>query len=163
MSVRCEPDTARFSKVIAIPNAPATFRPKGAPSRQESGRQYDRFRGSARERGYTTRWDKASKGFLNLHPLCCGCEAVDALAAAEVTDHIIPFKGDNKLKWDRDNWQPCCKWHHNVVKQRLDQMFEAGQIGVDQLRLDSQTAIRLTRELGGAGQKSTGPAIGTGG
>ncbi len=134
-----------------MPTAPATFRPKGAPSRQESARAYDQRRGSARERGYSTRWDKTSKGYVKRNPLCLGCAAVDRDEAATLTDHTIPHKGDNKLFWEPSNWQPSCDWHHNRVKQRLEQMFAAGEITADQLRLDSQTAIRLTGELGGAG------------
>lgn len=32
---------------------------------------------------------------------------------ASIVDHIIPHKGDKQLFWDRDNWQPLCKKHHD--------------------------------------------------
>ncbi len=44
-------------------------------------------------------------------------------------------------------WQPCCRWHHDVVKKRLELMFDSGEIGVADLWLDSRAAQRLTRRL----------------
>jgi 5-methylcytosine-specific restriction protein A len=32
---------------------------------------------------------------------------------ATVVDHIIPHRGDEKLFWDRDNWQALCKSCHD--------------------------------------------------
>ena len=62
-------------------------------------------RGSARERGYTTRWEKARKTYLMSHPLCVMCAKDGRTTAATVVDHIIPHKGDQQLFWDTDNWQ----------------------------------------------------------
>lgn len=62
-------------------------------------------------------------------------------------DHIEPHRGNDRLFWNRRNWQSACDWHHDVVKQRLEAMFAAGEIGVADLRLDSEIAKRLTREL----------------
>ena len=33
--------------------------------------------------------------------------------AATVVDHIVPHKGDEKLFWDRNNWQALCKQCHD--------------------------------------------------
>ena len=110
-------------------------------------RQVDRDRGTATERGYDWAWTKASKGFLAHHPLCVGCAALGLVVAAELVDHIEPHKG-NKLKfWDKANWQPCCRWHHDVVKQKLERMWLSGSINVLSLRLDSDAAIGLSRRL----------------
>ena len=32
---------------------------------------------------------------------------------ATVVDHITPHRGDKKLFWDEDNWQPLCKRCHD--------------------------------------------------
>ncbi len=48
-----------------MPNAPKTYKPAGAPSKRERDKDYDRYRGSAAERGYTTTWSKYSKWFLS--------------------------------------------------------------------------------------------------
>lgn len=75
-------------------------------------------RPSARERGYTTQWDKARKGFLAKHPLCVECGAKGATKVATVVDHIVPHRGDKVLFWGRDNWQPLCNRCHNRKTRR---------------------------------------------
>lgn len=104
-------------------------------------------RGSARQRGYTTAWDAASTAYRASHPLCLGCTAVHRVVACDVVDHTIPHKGDRRLMWDADNWQAACAWHHDVVKQQLEQRFAAGTLTAADLRLDSATAVALTRRL----------------
>jgi 5-methylcytosine-specific restriction endonuclease McrA len=130
-----------------MPMMPPTFRPKGRQSRQEQNTDYDRRRGSARERGYDARWDRASLGFRQRNPLCLGCSAVGRTASTSVTDHVIPHRGDMAIFWDREQWQPACDWHHSVVKQQLEQKFDCGEIGADALWLNSPQAITLTRAL----------------
>lgn len=107
---------------------------------------YDHRRGSAASRGYTGAWAKASAAYRAEHPLCVGCHAVGLFAAATLVDHIIPHKGDKALFWRRSNWQGCCDRHHNVVKQKLEQMHARGQVNDAALRLDSTVAMRMTRE-----------------
>lgn len=71
-------------------------------------------RASARERGYDTAWEKASKGYLIRHPLCVHCLAEGIVTTSTVTDHIIPHRGDMVLFWASDtNWQALCKRHHD--------------------------------------------------
>lgn len=90
-------------------------------------REYDQHRGSARERGYNTRWEKARKTYLASHPLCVMCKREGRIAPATVVDHIIPHKGDTALFWDTENnWQPLCKPHHDRDKQRQERVrFQA--------------------------------------
>ena len=47
--------------------------------------------------------------------------------------------------WSKDNWQPCCQWHHDIVKQRLERLFDDGVIDTDALCLDSAEAIEISR------------------
>ncbi len=70
-------------------------------------------RKSANARGYTYKWQKASKAFLARHPLCVMCEAKGIVRAAQVVDHIKPHKGNQQLFWDRKNWQALCKQCHD--------------------------------------------------
>jgi len=130
-----------------MPVAPPTFRPRGARTKREARTEYDQRRGSARERGYGARWDKTSTGFKHSHPLCLGCEAVGRTEATTITDHVIPHRGDMVVFWDSTKWQPSCDWHHSVVKQKLEAMYEQGQAKVDDLWLNSNKAIELTRNL----------------
>lgn len=70
-------------------------------------------RKTANDRGYTYKWQKASKAFLKHHPLCVACEAKGIIKAAEVVDHIKPHKGNKILFWDKKNWQALCKQCHD--------------------------------------------------
>lgn len=123
------------------------FRPKGAPTRQEQKATADRWRGSAHERGYNSRWAKARVTFLHSHPLCIGCLALGRTEAATVVDHVDPHHGDPDKFWDTSMWQPCCKWHHDSVKQRLEVMYAAGRIGLSDLWLNSGTAIKTSKRM----------------
>jgi 5-methylcytosine-specific restriction protein A len=68
---------------------------------------------------------------------------------AVLTDHTEPHKGDTKKFWDKANWQSSCQWHHDVVKQRLEWMWQQGALSVAELKLDSETAKQITRSLRG--------------
>ncbi|MFH1806840.1 MAG: HNH endonuclease [Pseudomonadota bacterium] len=81
--------------------------------KREDRKRDDARRGTAQERGYTSRWRTARSLFLKAHPLCCRCEASGLVIAATVVDHIIPHKGDAKLFWSRSNWQSLCKPCHD--------------------------------------------------
>lgn len=67
----------------------------------------EKARPSARERGYDSKWDRASKAFLARpeNKLCaCGCGA-----PADVVDHRVAHKGDKRLFWNQRNWQPMAR------------------------------------------------------
>jgi 5-methylcytosine-specific restriction protein A len=107
---------------------------------------YERDRGSARSRGYSTRWDKAAATFKLRNPLCLGCRAAfDRAVPAEVVDHVEPHKGDQAKFWNTKLWQPACRWHHDAIKPRLERMFESREIKVADLWLNSDVAIALTK------------------
>jgi 5-methylcytosine-specific restriction protein A len=83
-------------------------------------KQQETSRPSSTERGYDARWRKASRIYLQKHPLCVECEKAGRIKAATVVDHIIPHKGDVALFWDEDNWQPLCDGCHSskTMKER---------------------------------------------
>jgi len=132
---------------MGMPMRPQTFRSHSQPSQAVISAEYDARRGSARERGYSAAWDKASAAFRRSHPLCLGCEAAGRLEVSAVTDHVEPHKGNQVKFWNADMWQACCAWHHDVVKQKLEAMYERCEIVVSDLWLDSRIAVKLTREL----------------
>ncbi|WP_291208983.1 HNH endonuclease [Hyphomonas sp.] len=130
-----------------MPRRPKQFRPAGLPA-QPSHAERDALRGSARARGYTSGWDVRSLLFRQRHPLCLGCEALGIITCTEVTDHIEPHKGNMAKFWDEDgNWQPACGWCHNVLKKRLEHMWSRREIEAKDMRLDSEVAVRVAREL----------------
>ena len=123
---------------------------RAAPPRlraAETQRVAEPKRSSARGRGYTAKWDKASKAFLRANPYCRGCLALGRAEPARLTDHVIPHRGDTHLFWQRELWQASCRWHHDVVKERLEHLFDAGQVTAEDLWLDSEVAKDLARRL----------------
>ena len=71
---------------------------------------------TANARGYTYRWQQESKAFLEKHPLCM-CEDCDdgrkRVRVATLVDHRNPHRGDDRLFWDRSNWQAMAKECHD--------------------------------------------------
>lgn len=100
--------------------------------RREQQQWQDRQRGSAHQRGYGYKWQRASKRYLKAHPLCeCPeCMAgVLRVTEATVVDHIKPHKGDMALFWDRHNWQSMAKECHDKKTAREDGGFgRAGRV-----------------------------------
>lgn len=86
---------------------------KGVYCSQHMRFSSDRMRGSAKARGYDSRWRKARAAFLQRNPLCNECIKHGRLTPATVVDHVIPHRGDQKLFWDEVNWQALCKSCHD--------------------------------------------------
>ena len=81
---------------------------------------------TAAQRGYGYKWQKARSAFLDEpdNTLCVMCAADNRVTIATVVDHRIPHKGDMTLFWDRSNWQPLCKFHHDSHKQAEEKGFK---------------------------------------
>ncbi len=99
---------------------PKVYRPPGTLDPDARRAQYERERGSARERGYTAEWDKAAREHRREHPFCVNCARRGLLVIATVTDHIVAHRGNVQLFWDRNNWQSLCDPCHSGWKQRLE-------------------------------------------
>lgn len=87
----------------------------------ERSREDRARRGSARSRGYSARWDRASRAFLWANPLCRPCSAAGRTTAAVAVDHVAPWQRGateaerQALFWDAaGNWQPICHACHNT-------------------------------------------------
>jgi len=75
---------------------------------------------TAAQRGYGGKWQREREAFLQKHPLCVFHKQRGEIVAATVVDHKIPHRGDQKLFWDRKNWQSLCKPCHDSVKRELE-------------------------------------------
>lgn len=75
---------------------------------------------SRESRGYNSRWRKASKAYLRVHPLCVKCAEEGRYVKATVVDHRIPHRGDQKLFWDESNWCALCKPCHDKKTGKED-------------------------------------------
>ncbi|RJE89047.1 HNH endonuclease [Paenibacillus sp. 1011MAR3C5] len=86
---------------------------------------YERARGSAYQRGYDSKWQRYSRRFLRANPLCACADCAKLLVPkpSEVTDHIIPHKGDKRLFWDPKNHQPMAKRCHDRKTAKEDGGF----------------------------------------
>lgn len=89
-----------------------TYCEKHASLHVRAPRQQD-HRQSAAKRGYGRKWRTESKVFLAEHPWCVHCMAAGVRTPAAEVDHKIPHKGDQKLFWDRKNWQGLCHSCHS--------------------------------------------------
>ena len=126
-----------------MPIAPPTFRPPWFPAsviKREQQRTHDDHRGSARERGYTNKWDKARLHYLAAHPLCICCGAQGMIHPATVVDHIEPHKGDMVKFWNRANWQGLCEWCDKSIKRPVENDWLKGKVPVHFLHLDYRIA-----------------------
>jgi 5-methylcytosine-specific restriction enzyme A len=113
----------------------------------------EKVRASAYARGYGRRWQKASTAFLLAHPLCVDPfkDHGNAPRAAEVTDHIVPHKGDMHLFWNPKNWQPLCKECHDKKTAKEDGGFGNQRRVVVEGGLEVGSAPRLSDGIPGVG------------
>lgn len=106
-------------------------------------------RPSARQRGYTSKWEKARKAYLAEHPLCETCRRAGRITAATVVDHITPHRGDYKMFWDRKNWQPLCDaapWRcHSSKKQSEERLGYSTDVGDDGWPIDPNHPVNRSR------------------
>lgn len=83
-------------------------------------------------------WKEGRRDFLRSHPLCAYClryglkgRPAPQYTTASVVDHVRRHKGDRALFYDRANWQPLCKFHHDSVKQAQERRAEGTTYGED--------------------------------
>lgn len=86
--------------------------------------KHTKDRAHAAERGYGAKWQRERRKFLESNPFCVKCYEEGHITMATVVDHIVPHRGDQKLFWDRGNWQPLCEHHHNVKTMTEDRYVE---------------------------------------
>ena len=115
----------RAPKPCAWPGCPELIYSIYCPTHERAS---ERRRGSAHARGYTYRWHKASRAFLELRPLCADPYGLhgEIPAPAEVVDHVVPHRGDERLFWDRGNSQPLCRSCHSRKTALEDGGFGRG-------------------------------------
>jgi hypothetical protein len=64
---------------------------------------------------------------------------------ATVVDHRVAHRGDQKLFWDRSNWQALCLAHHNAAKQSEDRLGFSGQVDRDGWPIDPRHPVNKVR------------------
>lgn len=84
-----------------------TTRTRCAKHEAQVARQWDRQRGTARQRGYDARWNNLARRYIRQHPTC---ELCGEHPAKEV-DHIIALR-DGGQKYATYNMQALCRPCH---------------------------------------------------
>lgn len=84
---------------------------------------YDKERGTRTERGYDSRWLRASTLFRKSNPLCVMCEKEGVYKVGDCVDHITPHRDNEELFWDVNNWQVLCNRHHGYKTAKEDGGF----------------------------------------
>ncbi|PCI86642.1 MAG: hypothetical protein COB24_08910 [Hyphomicrobiales bacterium] len=119
---------------------------KVGKKRTASAKMHDDRRGSSAARGYGYAWQKARAGYLAKphHALCDFCTLLGFTTQATVVDHIKPYSSfdtalgkkvyDKSLQWDKLNWQPLCKHHHDVDKQKIEDRWRKGLLSDEALK-----------------------------
>lgn len=102
----------------------AALIPHGQMYCEEHKPLHTKDRAHAAERGYGAKWQRERRKFLESNPFCVKCYEEGHITMATVVDHIVPHRGDQKLFWDRSNWQPLCEHHHNVKTMTEDRFKE---------------------------------------
>ena len=112
-----------------MPRAPDQHKlPSAAQKHATSKRHRPRdHRGSARDRGYSTVWDKFSRAFLLSNPLCEFCLTKGITKPARVTDHDLPHRQDPDLFWD-NTFTALCHSCHNGTKQALEARYDGDEL-----------------------------------
>ena len=83
------------------------------PLRRASAAEHDERRGSSRQRGYDTRWEKVRRMHLAAEPLCRMCSQAGRVTPAVLVDHIQPIN-DGGAVLDDGNLQSLCRRCHDV-------------------------------------------------
>lgn len=101
---------------------PPRFKAWAAPKFKaiEAKTNTGRHRISPRKRGYDARWDRLARSHKRVFPFCRFCEQEDRDGLAEVTDHILPAHEYPHLRYDWENLQSLCAFHHDNLKQKLE-------------------------------------------
>ena len=75
-----------------------------------------RHRGSARQRGYSTTYQKARELVLGRNPLCRVCQSQGVTREAVETHHVVPVQADRHMADDVGNLLPVCYACHDAVE-----------------------------------------------
>lgn len=75
----------------------------------------DDYRGTKAERGYGADWDRFSKRYRMLHPLCEACLTEGRTTAAVDVHHIVKISVRPDLRLDENNVMAVCRPCHKKL------------------------------------------------
>lgn len=83
------------------------------PRRVQRNAEYDARRGTAAQRGYGGRWQRAREIYLRAHPLCVACAVEGRATPATDVHHLRPLRDGGTDA--PDNLQALCHACHSRV------------------------------------------------
>ncbi len=119
-----------------MPTSPPRLRP--SRSGKARGREQDKRRRAHQPwRAWykTARWARRRASQLTTEPLCRFCKDEGRTTAAEVADHVIPHRGDERLFFEGE-LQSLCKRCHDSTKARIERGGSMPGCDEDGLPLD---------------------------
>ena len=81
--------------------------------KKQHWKRHDVSRGSARERGYDSRWEKVRRIFLMRNPLCYDCMIKGRFTPANEVHHVKKVREHPELRLTIDNLIALCKSCHS--------------------------------------------------
>ncbi|RWN55865.1 MAG: HNH endonuclease [Mesorhizobium sp.] len=93
---------------------PPRFKPFQAPAAIaiQKINKTGNYRGSPRDRGYDSKWDRLSIAYRKRHTCCLWCEQIGRDTLTDLVDHIIPVVDRPDLKYTWSNLMALCRHHH---------------------------------------------------
>ncbi len=86
--------------------------------RREIRRQHDRYRGSARQRGYDATWDAFSVQVREEFPLCLWCLDRGIVTPSKEVHHLQKLADHPELKYEPSNVVAICSDCHRSATAR---------------------------------------------
>jgi len=74
-------------------------------------RRVERYRGTAKARGYDEDWKRLRAAVLRVEPFCRACTAAGVIQLAQEVDHVVPL-AEGGARLERANVQPLCRECH---------------------------------------------------
>lgn len=66
----------------------------------------------------STPWRKLSRRWLENHPVCVECLREGVIRKADVVDHVEEIRDDFSKRFDENNLQSLCDYHHIIKSKR---------------------------------------------
>ena len=111
------------ARMHPVPYKPRSHKPNGHQTEQERKAMFDRRRGTAAQRGYDADWRRVRGVVVREEPLCRHCLSKGYTTPTSEVDHIIPHRGNDRLRLDRSNLQGLCKSCHSRKTATEDSGF----------------------------------------
>lgn len=84
------------------------------PAHQGASNEHDKYRGSARQRGYDSTWERLRKAVLREHPLCHDCLLIGRVEPASEVHHTKKVRDYPELRLVKEYLMCLCKRCHNT-------------------------------------------------